>query len=481
MLREFRLSPKGSGRGISCDESGAFIGAIPLLEKSVVHGKDRWRPRNSDELSKQLGSHFGLPVDISPKAGRLKAIANALSDGDLARAQIATVLLGIPDPPALSKSTHAPDAMIKFICDLHWSGLLALVGDRASMELRSGVTPASSTLHRTEGTLTKAGYNPNEPRGYHARWTHGSGSAAPAAGQVSKPAQRNSDTPRSRANAVNNEPEGSSQSLGSRLRNEAETVLTEIGQAQVAENNANLAVSNDETHAVTGWLRDLANYSAKTWIGADGRPVRISIINTGDPNSDQGALIAHAILEPNAPLTRPGTNADWIGALIALGSAGAMASRPSLRPADAEPTVVPEPTAPAVNRPFINLRSKLPADFDASQPIGRFEPRDDLSHVDFGNYAHNEIGNLLQKAVGTNIQLELNTAPYARGVDITVPQRFINDVGFEYGEIKPLSRTGRSRFNNQVLNIWNLEERVQPITYDRNGNIYYGFPGYDEP
>ena len=62
-----------------------------------------------------------------------------------------------------------------------------------------------------------------------------------------------------------------------------------------------------------------------------------------------------------------------------------------------------------------------------------------------------------------------------------MPGRFVDDVGFEYGEIKPLSRSGRSRFNNQVLNIWNLEGRVQPITYDRDGNIYYGFPGYDEP
>ena len=151
MLREFRLSPKGSGRGISCDESGAFVGAIPLLEKSVVHGKDRWQPRNSDELSKQLGSHFGLPVDISPKAGRLKAIANALSKDDLARAQIATVLLGIPEPPALSKGTRTPQAIIEFIRDLYWSGLIKWSDD--------------------EGALLKAGYNPDEPRDEHGRLT----------------------------------------------------------------------------------------------------------------------------------------------------------------------------------------------------------------------------------------------------------------------------------------------------------------------
>jgi len=64
-----------------------------------------------------------------------------------------------------------------------------------------------------------------------------------------------------------------------------------------------------------------------------------------------------------------------------------------------------------------------------------------------------------------------------RGVDVQVPSPKIEDVGFEFAEIKPLSRRGRSRFNNQVLNVWDLEGRAQPITYDRNGNIFYGFPG----
>lgn len=84
---------------------------------------------------------------------------------------------------------------------------------------------------------------------------------------------------------------------------------------------------------------------------------------------------------------------------------------------------------------------------------------------------------MLQDAVDPDAKLILNTAPNARGVDIQVPKPNIEDVGFEFAEIKPLSRSGRSRFNNQVLNIWDLEGRVQPITYDENGNIYYGFPG----
>ena len=61
---------------------------------------------------------------MSSKAGGLKAIANALNKGNVARAQIATVLLGMPDPPSLSKSARSREQMIKLIRDLHWSGLI---------------------------------------------------------------------------------------------------------------------------------------------------------------------------------------------------------------------------------------------------------------------------------------------------------------------------------------------------------------------
>jgi hypothetical protein len=73
--------------------------------------------------------------------------------------------------------------------------------------------------------------------------------------------------------------------------------------------------------------------------------------------------------------------------------------------------------------------------------------------------------------------LTLNTAPNTPGVDVEVPVPDIDQVGFQYAEIKPLSCSGRSRFNNQVLNVWDLEGRVQAIAYDKNGNIFYGFPG----
>ena len=124
MAREFHLSPPGKGHGVSCDAEGAFIGAIPILDRLRKGGEEVWQPRDCSELSNEVGEHYGLPIDVSSKAGGLRAIANAFNEGDVVRAQIATVLLGIPDPPQLSKSTSSRNATIKFVRDLHWSGLI---------------------------------------------------------------------------------------------------------------------------------------------------------------------------------------------------------------------------------------------------------------------------------------------------------------------------------------------------------------------
>ena len=89
-----------------------------------MDGRERWEPRECGELSKALGANFGLPIDISSKMGGVRAIANALNDGDVARAQIATVLLGIPDLPVLSEGENNAADLIKCIRDLHMSRLL---------------------------------------------------------------------------------------------------------------------------------------------------------------------------------------------------------------------------------------------------------------------------------------------------------------------------------------------------------------------
>lgn len=127
MIHEFHLSPPGRGRGLSCDANGAFVGNILLLKRSLVAGRERWEPRDSGELSKAIGASFGIPIDMSSKMGGVRAISNALNEGDVARAQIATVLLGIPDLPelpVLSKGACGPADLRKFVDELKWSGLL---------------------------------------------------------------------------------------------------------------------------------------------------------------------------------------------------------------------------------------------------------------------------------------------------------------------------------------------------------------------
>jgi hypothetical protein len=60
------------------------------------------------------------------------------------------------------------------------------------------------------------------------------------------------------------------------------------------------------------------------------------------------------------------------------------------------------------------------------------------------------------------------------GVDVEVRgQQSIDAVGFQYGEIKPLTASGEATFNRQVSN-WNLPASVQAITYDAAGRVYLG-------
>jgi hypothetical protein len=146
--REFRLAPPGSGRGVSCDTDGAFLANIPLLKRSEADSD--WEPRDCVELSEQSSTEFGLPIDMSSKVGGLHAISRALNENDVARAQIATVLLGIPDYPSNLNETTSHCDLIKFVRDLYWTGLIK-IGD--------------------EGDLQKAGYNPAEPRDEYGRWT----------------------------------------------------------------------------------------------------------------------------------------------------------------------------------------------------------------------------------------------------------------------------------------------------------------------
>jgi len=157
--REFRLSPRGKG-GVSCDAEGALVGCIPVLKRLRKNGKDIWQPRDCDELSGEIAKQYGLPIDMSAKTSGLRAIANALNAGNIARAQIATVLLGIPDPQPLSKQARSRDQMIKLVRDLHWSGMLKWDPDEHPAG-RPGVRTAKADSSRQKAKVVRRTTRPH--------------------------------------------------------------------------------------------------------------------------------------------------------------------------------------------------------------------------------------------------------------------------------------------------------------------------------
>lgn len=106
--------------------------------------------------------------------------------------------------------------------------------------------------------------------------------------------------------------------------------------------------------------------------------------------------------------------------------------------------------------------------------IGSFTPPDNLTYGTtlFGNYAHEQIANFL-KRLYPEVVFGFRVLPGQRGIDVEVLDDPTGEVGYRYGEIKPLTRSGESIFNRQ-LQEWGVGP-VQAITYDAAGNIYYGF------
>jgi hypothetical protein len=121
-----RLEQPNDPLGVSCDEHGPSIGPIRLL-KQTSHGfEPRWIP----ELEFVLSTAFGRPMQLAGKMRGLRAVADALEKGDLARAMLVTQFMWLPSLP----------------------------DERA--------------FHRaiTADTLAKAGFNPDQPRDEQGRW-----------------------------------------------------------------------------------------------------------------------------------------------------------------------------------------------------------------------------------------------------------------------------------------------------------------------
>jgi hypothetical protein len=129
--RWFGLSEQ-HGHGVSCDEKGVFVGAVPLIEPCHgCVGLKEFRPRPLAALNHDLSKRYGLPVDVSAKTAGLAAIAQALSRGDILHARIATLHLEMPDPPPLAKAAPSTTQVFALAKELRASGLLKADWDPA--------------------------------------------------------------------------------------------------------------------------------------------------------------------------------------------------------------------------------------------------------------------------------------------------------------------------------------------------------------
>ena len=74
-----------------------------------------------------------------------------------------------------------------------------------------------------------------------------------------------------------------------------------------------------------------------------------------------------------------------------------------------------------------------------------------------------------------DVPVVLRVARGEHGGDVSVPEPYIASVGFAHAEIKPLSASGERKMRQQILD-WEYDpSTVQAITYDANGNVYFGF------
>jgi hypothetical protein len=143
-----RLNEPGSALGVSCDIDGPSIGPIRLLKRTAFG----LEPRSLDELDFVLSHALGYPIDMAPKLKGLNAVANALENQNLAKAALITQFMWLPslmDEADLGRAIKA-DALLK------------------------------------------AGFNPDQSRDEHGRWTD---SGESIGGRVSTKPERATSLP----------------------------------------------------------------------------------------------------------------------------------------------------------------------------------------------------------------------------------------------------------------------------------------------
>lgn len=128
--RTFRLREGG----VECSAEGLTVAGFSLLVKV---GDTAWKIRAPDETEKGLSKIYCAPIKLSQKLAGLEVVAQALTKGHTALAQIATLLLKIPDPEDISLG---PSATSDNLANLFAAGWLEKDW-AASKHPRTGTAP----------------------------------------------------------------------------------------------------------------------------------------------------------------------------------------------------------------------------------------------------------------------------------------------------------------------------------------------------
>lgn len=427
----FKLDQKPNGRGLRCDGDGLFLGRDALLQKD---GEGIFEARSEAELQKTLSRVYGGDAGWESQIRSVKLVASALNKGDMAKAMMTAVLMRLPDPG----------------------------------------TPVR--IAGTNGALAKAGYDPDEPRDERGRWTN-SGSVAPssahrdpriqladvgmsdasndpvaeAVARVAA-AQRNSCDAHSQTGSIDGPHKTFWQIVGSSLLDRAKSALSEVGHAETVNSSANLATDAIETHAIAQAYRALMEHPTGGYM-----PIT--------PETPIWGYGDSARLAPERPIV----SGDFVAP---------PAAAVSLIPVDEIffGATQAAQLAEGEGQPFIIIPRELSKDFDIRLPVGRYKIPETAAPgtTTYGDLVGKQIGDLVQSRL-PDIPMILRTSPGMKGVDIELAERYVDALGARYLEIKPLTDSGFRTFRVQTVR-WKLTEPVLPVTYDYEGNIYYGFP-----
>jgi hypothetical protein len=114
-----------------------------------------WQPRPLKGLNEQLSAVYGAPVSLSGKLEGLAAVAQALNEGDLVKAQLVALFLELPEPVSpTSGAAGDSDEIVKMLDE---SGILQRLWDPEKHPRWPAGSPVGGEFAPASGGLASPG------------------------------------------------------------------------------------------------------------------------------------------------------------------------------------------------------------------------------------------------------------------------------------------------------------------------------------